>query len=199
MNKAPKSDILYERRVFGNNIHRDNLLEGCCRTTAIEDYALRWCRGHGVDFGYGDSGAYNKDKDVEHILSGANGVDIGVIKPKPLGMEQIARDESISSTCFPDNMSHLDFIFSSHCLEHIADWKEVLTYWRSRLREGGILFLYLPHESVAGWRPETAKDHIWKPTIVEIVPFLRDIEFKIIEYMVGCDSEGSFYIISEKI
>ena len=34
-----------------------------------------------------------------------------------------------------------DYIFSSHCLEHVDDWVETLLYWTKRLRSGG-LFSY---------------------------------------------------------
>lgn len=40
-----------------------------------------------------------------------------------------------------------DYIFSSHCLEHINDWVGVLDYWKTKLVQGGVLFLYLPDYS----------------------------------------------------
>ena len=196
---APASDCLTERRVLGNNVHRNHLVSGCARTPAIETLALRWCQGKGVDFGYGDSEAYPSDKNVEYILPGAIGIDMGTTKyPSSSSTYSVAKNDSISATQFPEDLQELDYIFSSHCLEHIQDWKPVLTYWHSCLKKNGILFLYLPHESVAGWRPENIDSHVWKPTIEDINPFLRSIQFSIVEYMVGCDSEGSFYIIAQK-
>ena len=48
---APTSDCITERRVLGNNVHRNHLVSGCARTPAIEHLAQRWCQGKGVDFG----------------------------------------------------------------------------------------------------------------------------------------------------
>ena len=41
---------------------------------------------------------------------------------------------------------NVNYIFSSHCLEHIEeDWVQVLNYWTDHLNPFGVLFLYLPH------------------------------------------------------
>ncbi len=47
----------------------------------------------------------------------------------------------------------LDYIFSSHCLEHIQDTQAALNLWVSKLRMGGTIFLYLPHPNMELWRP----------------------------------------------
>ena len=39
----------------------------------------------------------------------------------------------------------VDYIFSSHCLEHLDNWVLALEYWTERIKIGGTLFLYLPH------------------------------------------------------
>ena len=53
----------------------------------------------------------------------------------------------------------LDFIFSSHCLEHLADPIAALEHWKESLRPGGVLFLYLPHPDMEYWRPENCRKH----------------------------------------
>ena len=53
-----------------------------------------------------------------------------------------------------------DYIFSSHCLEHIDGWYEVLEYWYDRLTESGTLFLYLPDYSQVYWRPWNNRKHV---------------------------------------
>lgn len=61
----------------------------------------------------------------------------------------------------------LDFVFSSHCLEHITAWEAELDRWISRLRRNGVLFLYLPHPDCTIWHPGSAfvgDGHKWKPT-----------------------------------
>jgi len=43
----------------------------------------------------------------------------------------------------------LDYIFSSHCLEHLHDPVKALEYWKEHIRKDGTLFLYLPHPDMA--------------------------------------------------
>lgn len=52
-----------------------------------------------------------------------------------------------------------DFIFSSHCLEHLEDPAAALMHWQDKLRPGGVLFLYLPHPDMRYWRPENCRKH----------------------------------------
>ena len=54
----------------------------------------------------------------------------------------------------------VDYIFSSHCLEHIPDWVGALDYWSTKLKSGGVLFLYLPHYSQTYWRPWNNRQHV---------------------------------------
>lgn len=57
--------------------------------------------------------------------------------------------------------ANVDYIFSSHCLEHIAgDWFAVLEYWCNNIRNGGTLFLYLPDYSQEYWRPWNNRKHV---------------------------------------
>jgi len=41
-----------------------------------------------------------------------------------------------------------DFVFSSHLLEHIEDWRAALEEWWRVIRVGGHLVLYLPHKEL---------------------------------------------------
>ena len=52
-----------------------------------------------------------------------------------------------------------DYIFSSHCLEHLDSWVEALDYWIEKLRRGGDLFLYLPDYSQEYWRAWNNRKH----------------------------------------
>lgn len=58
-----------------------------------------------------------------------------------------------------------DYIFSSHCLEHLANPIQALEHWKTRLIEGGVLFLYLPHPDMEYWLPQncTKHRHSWTP------------------------------------
>ncbi len=58
-----------------------------------------------------------------------------------------------------------DYVFSSHCLEHLANPIAALEHWTTRLRSDGVLFLYLPHPDMAYWRPVNCRKHLhsWRP------------------------------------
>ena len=71
-----------------------------------------------------------------------------------------------------------DYIFSSHCLEHIENYLETLLYWREHLREGGVLFLYLPHPDIVYWWPSNCKKHEWIFSPGQIVLALKVLGFK---------------------
>ena len=97
----------------------------------IQDTALTYCIGRGIDVGAN-----------EWPLPGAEAID------------DTASENALKLDRFEDGS--LDFVFSSHCLEHIAEWQGALALWVGKLKPGGILFLYLPHESMKLWRPGEA-------------------------------------------
>lgn len=68
----------------------------------------------------------------------------------------------------PEYTSGNDYVFSSHCLEHLSDWVPVLEYWISSLKSQGTLFLYLPDYSQKYWRPWNNRKHknIFTPQII---------------------------------
>lgn len=116
----------------------------------IEPTALEFCKGNGLDIGAG-----------KWPLKGATPVELkdgGDAMDLPAG--------------------EFDFIFSSHCLEHLADPVAALEHWATRLAKGGVLFLYLPHPDMTYWRPENCRKHrhSWEP--FRMVQILHAIGFK---------------------
>ena len=81
-------------------------------------HARRYCRGRGVDVGAG-----------RWPFPGAHPVEDST-------------DENAYSLKAADGS--LDYVFSSHCLEHLDHWQSALLEWRRTLAPGGILYLYLP-------------------------------------------------------
>lgn len=59
----------------------------------------------------------------------------------------------------PESVRGFDYIFSSHTLEHIAEYRKALQCWIARLKQGGILFLYLPHPDMEYWHPDNCAKH----------------------------------------
>ncbi len=95
----------------------------------------------------------------------------------------------------------LDYIFSSHCLEHLARWQDALRLWIRKLKPGGVLFLYLPHESMTLWRPGgpwVGGAHKWSPTWQTLIPFLEEAGMDILEYNPDRDDYWSFHIAARK-
>lgn len=101
----------------------------------------------------------------------------------------------------PEENGTLDYIFSSHCLEHISDWESMLSILIRKIKVGGILFLYLPHESVINWRPggSWVVDHQWIPTFSRIIPVLNRLGMIIEDYNPWRDDYYSFHVIGRKV
>jgi hypothetical protein len=104
---------------------------------------------------------------AKQVLKGKNlGVDVGCKKPAWAFPGAILADIDL-----PENPWHannlpregeLEYIFSSHCLEHINNWEETLQYWYKSLCVGGIMFIYLPHMDNEYWdtRFMTTRRHV---------------------------------------
>lgn len=62
-----------------------------------------------------------------------------------------------------------DYVFSSHCLEHLVNPVAAIEHWQSRIRPGGVLFLYLPHPDMEYWLPQNNRKHLhsWLPAQIE--------------------------------
>ena len=70
-----------------------------------------------------------------------------------------------------------DFIFSSHCLEHLINPVSALEHWKSRLKAGGVLVLYLPHPDMTYWRPQNCRKHLHLFHPKDIAQMLKDLGF----------------------
>lgn len=68
-------------------------------------------------------------------------------------------------------------VFSSHCLEHLANPVAAIEHWKSRLKSGGVLFLYLPHPDMAYWRPQNCRKHLHLFHPKDMAEMLRDLGF----------------------
>lgn len=97
---------------------------------------VRYTRGKGVDLGCGPHKAF------PHFIGVDNCVDTQLfgIQMKP----DIEHDDCTKLGFLSDG--ELDFVFSSHLLEHIVDYRAALAEWWRVLKVGGHLVLYLPHK-----------------------------------------------------
>lgn len=137
-------------------------------------FAMKICKGQGYDIGC------NRQ---EWCLPGAIGIDRNFRAPLNDAMN------------LP--YDYVDYIFSSHCLEHLDSWKDALCYWTDKLILGGVLFLYLPHYSQEYWRPENndKHKHIMIPDLIR--DFLYELDYRNI-FVSGVDLNHSFTVIGNK-
>ena len=94
----------------------------------------KYCKGIGLDIGCGsmteEKGYPQENKIVPHAI----GFDKGYTN---------VRGSAEKIPWFTNES--LDFIFSSHLLEHIEEYHTALEEWWRVLKVGGMLVLYLPH------------------------------------------------------
>lgn len=144
---------------------------------AIRRTALKYCKGSGLDIG------------ASHWpLTGSTPIDTETGPGTANRIEDIAEN------------SH-DYVFSSHCLEHIEDWQSALDMWIGKIKPGGILFLYLPHPSCKLWHmdnPMMKGIHKWVPTPEIIEDELQKKGLEIIDKDEGPDHFFSFFICARK-
>jgi len=148
--------------------------EGFASKFAIP-FAQQVCKGEGLDIGC---------MKVEWALPGAVPIDLTF-------------NDGYDAMNLPGHRKW-DYIFSSHCLEHLPSWTEVLLYWKSCLADNGVLFLYLPHFSQTYWNPWNNRKHIHCFFGEEIQRFMEDNGFTNI-FIGQPDLNNSFMIFGEKI
>ena len=105
-------------------------------------------------------------------------------------------DPATDAYNLPDQL--VDYIFSSHCLEHLADWVGALDHWHTRLRPGGVMFLYLPHYAQTYWRPWHNRKHVSVMQAQHLQDYFQSRNYKKIMVTQGYDLNHSFYAIAEK-
>lgn len=109
-----------------------------------------------------------------HYCQG-NGLDVGA-GPWPLpGAQPVELRDGGDAMCLP--AGQFDYVFSSHCLEHLTNYVQALEHWKTRLRPGGALFLYLPHPDMAYWRPQHCRKHLHMFWPQDTAQLLRDLGF----------------------
>ncbi len=127
------------------------------------------------------------------------GVDIGAGKWPFPGARAIEDSETEDAYHIKEVDSSLDFVFSSHTLEHLSDWKKAMHEWYRTLKPGGTLFLYVPHSACAMWEVKINPQHLWTPMTKEVVNFLQQELHMVIEYQTALpDGLLSFVVVAKK-
>lgn len=141
-------------------------------------FAEQVCKGRGLDIGCNRS---------DWAFPGAVQID-PLITPKHHALKL--------PPCPGMRAGGWDYIFSSHCLEHIDRWVDVLDYWHSMLVTGGVLFLYLPDASQKYWLPWNNRKHVSVFT-PELIQWYLESKFKKV-FVSGVDLNNSFMAMAEK-
>lgn len=119
----------------------------------------------GLDIGCGPAKVW------PHLIGIDNGTDTDLfgIQMRP----DIHVSDAARLGIFADSSS--DAVFSSHLLEHIADWQGALREWWRLVKVGGYLVLYLPHADLYPriGQPGANPDHKHDFTPEMIVDFFR--------------------------
>lgn len=139
-------------------------------------FALEVCKGTGFDIGYSKE---------EWKLPGAHGIEPD-INPH-------FHAENLPATIL------VDYVFSSHCLEHVHNWVKCLDYWSQVIKPGGVLFLYLPDYSQTYWRPYHNRKHIHSFTPAIIKDYFEASGMYKNIFVSGIDANNSFTAFAEKI
>lgn len=134
---------------------------------------------------------------AKHFCKG-EGYDIGCMKKEWSFPGSIPVDLSFDDEYDALNLpKKVDYIYSSHCLEHTENWVVVMDYWYTMLKHNGILFLYLPDYSQEYWRPwhNHKHIHVLEPNIIK--DYMLDKGYSNI-YIGEKDLNNSFMIVGEK-
>lgn len=139
-------------------------------------FALEVCKGKGLDIGYSNP---------DWKMPGAIGVEPSI-------------DFTYDAMHLPDGQ--FDYIFSSHMVEHFkGNFANLLDHWTTRLKEGGVLFLYLPDYSQYYWRVWNNRKHIHSLTPQILKDYLEQSkQYKNI-FVSGVDLNNSFAVMAEKL
>ena len=147
----------------------------------IMPFADKFCKGNGYDIGCNN---------YEWMMQSND--DRIVVPIDPNINEYSAMHLPIA------NCGSVDFIFSSHCLEHVeTPWFSVLEYWKSNLKYEGVMFLYLPDYSQEYWRPWNNHKHVHVFTPELLYDAFVALGMKNV-FVSGVDMLNSFAIVGEK-
>ena len=160
----------YKNKLYPDFIRRGNA------TQYILPVAQKICSGNGIDIGSNNN---------DWAFPGADTCDLNNQPPWN------------DANKIPVSDGYYDFVFSSHCLEHIPDYYAALIEWVRILKSGGILFLYLPSIECEYWRPANDRKHLH-------ILYPKDVEYDLRSlglhslFVSGIDAAYSYCVCGEK-
>lgn len=127
--------------------------------------------------------------DLERSILCGEGIDIGAGKDPVLpDVRRFDVEHGDANEITKYVNEQFDFVFSSHCLEHMSDPVAALTEWWKLVRPGGHLFIIVPDEDLyeQGVFPSTrngdhkatftiAKTKSWSPVSYNLLDLVREL------------------------
>jgi SAM-dependent methyltransferase len=138
-----------------------------------------YCQGKGIDIGAGDDPLFPDIVTVDQLTGG-----------------------SAYALPYPDR--HFDYVYSSHCLEHLTFAKKALWEWHRVLEVGGRIVLLLPERDLYERSKELPSvhnpdhRHYWTlfntepPCTFGLVPLLLSMGCWEVVYAQKCDKNGEY-------
>jgi ADP-heptose:LPS heptosyltransferase/predicted SAM-dependent methyltransferase len=125
-----------------------------------------YLRGRGIDLGAGDFKVLPHVMSVDNCHHNCFGYNI-----KPDVYVQDAADLSVFAS------QSMDFVYSSHLLEHMEKPDECLKEWYRLVKPGGYLVLYLPHEDLYPKMGEDGAnpDHKWNLNNDMVIEWMKKL------------------------
>lgn len=149
-------------------------------------------KGRGIDLGAGDFKILPHAMSVDNCHHNTFGYNI-----RPDIFVQTAADLSLFAS------QSLDFVYSSHLLEHMEDPAAALKEWYRLVKPGGYLILYLPHED---YYPKVGEDganpdHKCNLNNQKVIDWMKELPaWDLVENQTrGEDKEYSFLQIYKKL
>ena len=106
-------------------------------------------------------------------------------------------DDRFDAINFPKDCNNLDYIINSHVLEHLPNVVETLEYWKDKLKDGGILFTYVPSYESEYWKIQNNRKHLHEFESDKLKKLLQDLGFKNV-FVSGTDLNNSILAICNK-
>ncbi|MBT3393403.1 MAG: methyltransferase domain-containing protein [Elusimicrobiaceae bacterium] len=163
--------------VYKDNFYPDYLhVGGACHT--IFKVAKKYCKGKGIDVG---AGFWEFPGSIPIDTTRGDGLTTDI--------DEIERNS-------------LDYVFSSHCLEHIENWQDSLSDWVSKLKKDAKIFIYLPHPDCKIWNKSSVfvgDGHKWIPEPKIIKEAIKELGCEILDFDDGPDSMQSFFVCGRKL
>jgi SAM-dependent methyltransferase len=159
---------------FENRHNYPNYLQFGYAARYIAPIAEIYCKGRGLDIG-GGSTPFKNSKNID---------------PDFFDLKENAYE------IFEENNSQ-DYIFSSHCMEHLERPFKALREFKRVLKHNGIIFLYLPHPGNELWLKENLNFHLWQPTPKKLLRMFKALNIEVVDKSFSADAYHSFYLVGK--